>query len=125
MSGVARSPGATLWVRPCPKPRRVVAQTDLGGVGMAGEAKEGPLPRQVRLVRAVLQANPSGVAFKLDAQRGGGASDQALVFAAAVHVRHVEESHPKTDRAVDRGDGFLVIARAVELRHPHAPESER
>ena len=54
-----------------------------------------------------------------------GASDQPLVFAAAVHVRRVEQGHPETDRAVDRGDGFLVIARAVEFRHPHAPESER
>jgi hypothetical protein len=26
---------------------------------------------------------------------------------------------------VDGGDGFLVIACAVEVRHPHAPESER
>jgi hypothetical protein len=26
---------------------------------------------------------------------------------------------------VDGGDGFLVIARAIEVRHAHAPESGR
>jgi hypothetical protein len=44
-----------------------------------------------------------------------GTSDQPLVFAAAVHVRRVEKGHPESERMLDRGDGFLVIARAVEL----------
>jgi len=54
-----------------------------------------------------------------------GASDQALVFATAVHVRRVEQGHPESERTLDRGDGFLVIARAVEFQHSHAPESKR
>ena len=54
-----------------------------------------------------------------------GASDQPLVFAAAVHVRRVEQGHADVQRAVDGGDGFPVIARAVKFRHPHASETER
>jgi hypothetical protein len=54
-----------------------------------------------------------------------GAPDQPLVLAAAVHVCCVEQVHPETDRAVDHGDGFRLIAGAVEFRHPHAPEPER
>jgi hypothetical protein len=54
-----------------------------------------------------------------------GAPDQPLVFAATVHVRRVEQGHPEIQRAVDGGDGFLVIARAVKFRHAHAPEPER
>jgi hypothetical protein len=52
------------------------------------------------------------------------ASDQTLIFAAAAHVCRVEQGHPETDCTVDRGDGFLVIARAEEFRRPHASESE-
>ena len=54
-----------------------------------------------------------------------GAPDQPLVFAAAVHVRRVEQGHADVQRAVNGGDGFLVIARAVKFRHPHASETER
>ena len=50
---------------------------------------------------------------------------QTLVLAAAVHVGGVEEVQPQVEGAVDGGDGFPVIAGAVELRHAHAAEAQR
>ena len=54
-----------------------------------------------------------------------GAPCQPFVVAPAVHVCCVEQVHPETHSRVDQGDGFRLIAGAVEFRHPHPPEPER
>ena len=45
-----------------------------------------------------------------------------LVGERAVHVGRVEEVDPQLERPLDRRDRLLVVALAVELGHPHAPE---
>ncbi len=51
-------------------------------------------------------------------------ADQLFVVADAIDVGGIEEIDPELDRALQRGGGFVVVARTVELRHPHASESE-
>jgi hypothetical protein len=46
------------------------------------------------------------------------------MLASAVHIRRGEQGYPESERAVDSGDGFLVMACAVEFRHSHAPEPD-
>src|SRR5215203_7444014 len=53
---------------------------------------------------------------------GYGFADELLVGERAVHVRCVQESHAQFYRAVDGRCGLLLVPRAVELAHPHAPE---
>ena len=53
---------------------------------------------------------------------GYGFADELLVGERAVHVRRVEEGYAQLYGAVDGGYGLLLVARAVELAHPHAPE---
>ena len=49
---------------------------------------------------------------------------QALVGERPVHVGSVEERDTELDRALDGGHGLVLVGRAVELGHPHAPEAE-
>ncbi len=53
---------------------------------------------------------------------GDRTAHQLLVGAAAVHRGGVEEAHPQLQRAMDSGDRLGVVALAVELGHPHAPQ---
>src|SRR5215217_7334515 len=55
---------------------------------------------------------------------GYGFAHELLVGERAVHVRRVEEGYAQLYSAVDGGYRFLLVARAVELAHPHAPESQ-
>jgi hypothetical protein len=50
------------------------------------------------------------------------AANQPLVLADAIHVRRVENRHAQVERAVEGGDGFLVITRTVKFRHAHAAQ---
>ena len=51
-------------------------------------------------------------------------ADQLLVVADAVHIGGVEKVDAEFDRALQRRGGFVIVARTVELRHPHASESQ-
>jgi hypothetical protein len=53
-----------------------------------------------------------------------GTTDQ-LSLCAAVDVGRVEQSDARVERSVERGDGFDVVARAVEIAHAHAAETDR
>ena len=60
----------------------------------------------------------------LVAPAGDGAADELLVFEGAVHVGGVEKGDAVIQRIVNGGDGFLVVAPAVKVRHAHAAEAE-
>ena len=51
-------------------------------------------------------------------------ADEDLVGVRTVDVGRVEERDPEIERAVDRGDAFGLVGRAVELGHAHAAEAE-
>src|SRR5213080_984862 len=51
-------------------------------------------------------------------------ANQLLVVTRAVDVGRIEEIESDLDRALERRGGFSVVARAVELRHPHASEAQ-
>ena len=51
-------------------------------------------------------------------------ADQLLVGERAVHVGGVEQRHAEVEGAMDGGDRLRLVARAVELAHPHAPEAD-
>ena len=53
-----------------------------------------------------------------------GAPDEFLVFVRAVDIGRVEEVDPQLESAVDGGDGFRVIPRAVEFRHTHTAKAQ-
>src|ERR1019366_8007122 len=49
---------------------------------------------------------------------------EALVVEGPVLICGIDQVDPELDGAVDRRDRLLVVARAVELRHTHAPETK-
>jgi hypothetical protein len=51
-------------------------------------------------------------------------ADEDLVGVRAVHVRGVEQRDAELERAVDDLCRLVVVARAIERRHPHAPETD-
>src|SRR5262249_44465187 len=52
-------------------------------------------------------------------------ADEDLVRAFAVRVGRVDQRHAEIERTVERALGFLVVARAVTLRHAHAAKADR
>ena len=50
--------------------------------------------------------------------------DELLVGHRPVELGRVEEVDPELQRALDRRDGLALVGRAVEGRHPHAPQAE-
>jgi hypothetical protein len=76
---------------------------------------------------AILTAGVAELRRKHDlvAPAGDRAADELLVDERTVHVRGVQEAHAELERAVDDRDRLRVVARSVELRHPHAPQPER
>ena len=61
----------------------------------------------------------------LVALAGDGLADELLVATGAVHVCGVEEVGAELDCAMDRRDRLSLVGRSVELRHPHAAETDR
>jgi hypothetical protein len=53
-----------------------------------------------------------------------GPAHEPFVAADAVHVGGVPEGDAAVDRVVEQVDGLRILARAVELGHPHAAESD-
>ena len=60
---------------------------------------------------------------RLVAVPGQRLADEHLVGVRPVHVGGVEEGDPELERPVDGGDGLVVVARPVEVGHPHAAEA--
>ncbi len=54
-----------------------------------------------------------------------GAADEDFVFAAAVDVGGIEKIDSEIDGAMNRSDGFVVVAARIEFGHAHAAETER
>ncbi len=52
------------------------------------------------------------------------APHQFFIFIRAINVGCVEKSNSQIESAVNRGDGFVVVASAVKLRHTHAAQAE-
>jgi hypothetical protein len=50
---------------------------------------------------------------------------RSLMDERTIHIRGMDEIHALVDGALDGGNGFLVVALAIELRHPHTSKSER
>ena len=53
-----------------------------------------------------------------------GPADEPFILPAAIHVGGVQKIDSQVQRPVDGGDGFLIVARAVEFGHPHATQAE-
>ena len=91
-----------------------------GGFHVLGATVDAALGRIVRMaLDAELGGEKDVVAASLD-----GLAHQLLVGERSVHVGRVEEGEPEVEGAMDGRDRFHVIARAVELAHPHATEAE-
>src|SRR5271157_1054479 len=54
-----------------------------------------------------------------------GLADKNFVVAVAIDVGGVQEIDAEIDGAVNRGDGFGVIPRAIKFRHAHAAKAHR
>src|SRR5215210_3805602 len=97
------------------------------------EPFERGVARPLYVLRLAVDADPASVLATLVAELGGeddlvapaldGFADEPLVGERAVHVRRVEEVDTELHGAVDRGDRLSFVRGAVELAHPHAPES--
>ena len=53
------------------------------------------------------------------------AAKQLFIRVWSVHIRGVEERDAKLERAANSGERLFVIASAIKIRHPHAPETDR
>jgi len=52
-------------------------------------------------------------------------ADQFFIDVRPIHLGRVEEVDPQLQRAIDRGQRFLLVRRAVRLAHPHASKTFR
>jgi len=52
-----------------------------------------------------------------------GAAHEFLIQVRAVNIRRIEQRYSQVQRAMNRGNGFAVVARSVEFRHAHASQS--
>ena len=52
-----------------------------------------------------------------------GAAHKFLIQVRAVNIRRIQQGYSQVQRAMNRGNGFPVVARAVEFRHAHAAQS--
>jgi hypothetical protein len=91
-----------------------------GGAHVLGAAVDAALEWIVRVAdEAEFRRDDELLALALDRL-----SDELLVGVRAVHVGGVEEVHPELERAMDRGDGFSLVALiAVKFGHSHAAEA--
>src|SRR6202167_2075007 len=51
------------------------------------------------------------------------AADKFFVFVRSINVRSIEKVDAEFESAANGGDGFVVIASAVKLRHAHAAQA--
>ncbi len=52
-----------------------------------------------------------------------GAAYEFFIFVRAVDIGGVEEVDAEFERAVNRGEGFLLVESGVELGHAHASQA--
>jgi hypothetical protein len=98
------------------------------------EALERGLARTPHVLRFAVDSDPAPVLAPLVAELGGeddlitpvcyGFTHQHLVGERAVHIRRVEEVYAQLYGPVDGGDRLVLVPRAVELAHPHAPKAQ-
>ena len=98
------------------------------------EALEGGVAGGPHVVGRAVDADPAAVGVALVAElrgeldlvaaAGDRLADEPLVGEGPVHVRGVEEGDAEVEGAVDGVDPGLLVGGAVELRHPHAAETE-
>ena len=91
--------------------------------------------RPADVVGRAVDAEPAAVGAALVAEfgrehdlvaaAGDRAADESLVGERPVHVGGVEERDAEVERAMDRGDRFVLVRRSVELGHAHAAEADR
>src|SRR5690349_7668317 len=74
-------------------------------------------------VRSALVAERGGDDDVVAAPRDRGAGELFIVE-RPVHVGGVEHGDAEVEGAVDGGDGLGVVARPVEVVHPHAAKAE-
>src|SRR2546427_10420066 len=101
----------------------VDAQPLEGGVTGLVDVLRPPIDAQPSAVRATHVAELRGQDHPVAAAPDRPAHE-LLVGEWAVHVRGVEKRDTELERAVNRRDRLRVVAGAVELRHPHAPEAQ-
>src|SRR5207247_613824 len=85
------------------------ASVDAANALVHGIARDATFGREHDLVTAIADRTP----------------DQLFIDVRTVHVGGVEEVDADLDRAVDRRDRFVIVARPVELGHAHAAEPDR
>ena len=100
-----------------PRRFRLASHDGAHVVGLAADAA----PERVVGIAddAELGGDDDAVAPALD-----GLADQDLVGVRAVDVGGVEQRDAEIEGAMDRGDAFGLVGRAVELGHAHAAEAE-
>ena len=54
-----------------------------------------------------------------------GAADEPFVFAETVNGGGIQKRHAKLERTMNGANRLGLVARAVTLGHPHAPEADR
>ena len=100
------------------------------------EALQAAFDRLARVLRAAVEdargrivGIPHNAEFSrqhdLAAPAADRASDQLLVGERAVGVRRVQEIEPQVERAMDRRDRLDLVARTIEVAHPHATQPDR
>jgi hypothetical protein len=99
------------------------------------EAAKASLAAAPHIVCRALHAHEASIGLAQDAElgrehdlvstAGDGLADELLVVPLPVDIRGVQEADAELDGAMEGGDGFTLIARAIELAHAHAAETER
>src|SRR5215471_5397701 len=81
---------------------------DAANIGIGAIANNGELGSKENFVAAV----------------ANGLADQDLVVAVAVDIGSIQEIDAQFDGAMDCGDRFGVVARAIKFRHAHTPKAK-
>src|SRR5229473_675669 len=108
----------------------LVVQVDV----IDAEPLERRVARLAHVVSAAVHALPAAVRAAHVAELGGEhhaitfavdrLADQELVGVRTVHIGRIEERDAQLDGAMDGRKRLVIVAAAVEIRHPHAPEPE-
>ncbi len=102
--------------------------------GINAQAAQAGLTGAADVVRFAADASRRGVCGVADDAELGGQHDliafafdrpahQLFIYVWPIYVGGVEKVDAKFERAMNGGDGFIVIAWAVKLRHAHAAEA--
>ena len=99
-----------------------LAGSDLS-LEITGSREGGTLCGCDREFRFLISWHDSGCAVRQDGSKRLRCGEaRKLAKKRSFQLRCRRSRLPETDRAVEQGDGFLVMACVVEFRHSHAPE---